>query len=116
MQGYLLQENRPLTVYRLRPEDKKFVQQSAVKKDVLQCNCWINFDDINILAKYSTKIKLLLKAGLSIKRNNPIPNPRIISMIIFLITMKDLFPVSHDFHISYEFITVILLYIMISLE
>lgn len=39
MQGYLLQENRPLTVYRLRPEDKKFVQQSAVKKDVLQCNC-----------------------------------------------------------------------------
>ena len=37
-------------------------------------------------------------------------------MIIFLITMKDLFPVSQDFHISYEFITVILLYIMISLE
>ena len=37
-------------------------------------------------------------------------------MIIFLITTKDFFPVSHDFQISYEFITVILLYIMISLE
>ena len=39
MQGYLLQENHPLTVYRLRPEDEKVVQQHAVKEDVLQCNC-----------------------------------------------------------------------------
>ena len=52
----------------------KNVKQSAISNHPLQCNCVVNFDDFNILAIDSSKLKLLLRECLLIKCDKPTLN------------------------------------------
>ena len=51
----------------LTGEHLENVKQSAISDHLLQCNCAINFDYFNILAKDCNKFKLLLRESLLIK-------------------------------------------------
>ena len=42
----------------------KSIKQSAISDHLLQCNCTINFDNFDILAAESNKLKLLLRESL----------------------------------------------------
>ena len=50
----------------------KNIKQSAISDSLLQCNYTINFDNFDILAAESNKLKLLLRESLLIKRDKPI--------------------------------------------
>ena len=50
----------------------KNAKQSAISNHLLQYNCTINFDYLDILVADSNKFKLLLRENLLIKRDKPI--------------------------------------------
>ena len=60
----------------------KDVNPSVISDHILQFNCMINFDEIDVLAADSDKFKLLLRKSLLIKRDKPILNKTIKSRAI----------------------------------
>ena len=52
----------------------KNVKDSAVSSHLFQCNCTIDFDHLDILATDISKLNLLVKESLLIKRSNPALN------------------------------------------
>ena len=58
----------------LRGKPLKSIRQSAISDHLLQWNCTINFDNFDILAGESNKLKLLLRDRLLIKRDKSILN------------------------------------------
>ena len=55
----------------------KDVKPPAISDHILQFNCTINFDEIDVLPTDSNKFKLILREGLLIKRDKPILNKTI---------------------------------------
>ena len=49
----------------------KEVKPPAISDHILQFNCTINFDEIDVLAADSNKFKLILRESLLIKRDKP---------------------------------------------
>ena len=49
----------------------KEVKPPAISDHILQFNCTINFDEIDVLATDSSKFKLILRESLLIKRDTP---------------------------------------------
>ena len=52
----------------------KIIKVAAVSDHLLQCNCTIDFDHFDILATDVSKLNLLVKKSLLIKRDNPVLN------------------------------------------
>ena len=52
----------------------KNVKESAVSDHLLQCNCAIDFDHLDVLASDTNSFRLLIKEGLLIKREKPVLN------------------------------------------
>ena len=69
----------------------KNAKQSAISNHLLQCNCTINFDYLDILVADSNKFKLLLRENLLIKRDKPILNRTIKSFPLELFDSDDSF-------------------------
>ena len=52
----------------------KNVKESAISDHLLQCDCKIDFNDFDILASDTNRIRLLIKESLFIKRDKPVLN------------------------------------------
>ena len=50
----------------------KNVKQSVISDHLLQCNCAVDFYDFSMLATDSSKLKLLARESLLIKRENSV--------------------------------------------
>ena len=57
----------------------KCVKQSTVSDHLLECNCSIDFDHVDILASDANRFRLLIKESLLIKRDQPQLNKTIMS-------------------------------------
>ena len=60
----------------------KCVKQSAVSDHLLECNCSIDFDHLDILASDTSKFRLLIKKSLLIKHDQPQSNKTITSFLL----------------------------------
>ena len=52
----------------------KNMKDSAVSDHLLQCNCTIDFDHLDVLATDVSKFNFLVKESFLIKRDNPVFN------------------------------------------
>ena len=59
----------------------KHVKESAVSDHLLQCDCTIDFDHFDILASDTNSFRLLIKESLLIKREKPVLNLTVKSLL-----------------------------------
>ena len=52
----------------------KSMKESAISDHLLQCDCAISFDDIDVLASDTNNFRLLIKESLLTKRDKPVLN------------------------------------------
>lgn len=52
----------------------KNLEDLPISDDLLQCNCTFNFDHLDFMATDISKVHLLVKKSILIKRDNPVLN------------------------------------------